>query len=52
MSRELVNEMKTFAMQQKVPGLEADQVADFCFYLGDLNYRLDTTFPELNNNNI
>ena len=52
MSRELVNEMKTFAMQQKVPGIEADQVADFCFYLGDLNYRLDTTFPELNNNNI
>ena len=25
---------------------------DFCFFLGDLNYRLETTFADLNNTNV
>jgi len=33
-------------------GLELDQNADFCFYLGDLNYRLKTSFTDLNNANV
>ena len=31
--------------------MESDQIADFAFFLGDLNYRLNTTFAELNNQN-
>lgn len=27
-------------------------MADFCFFLGDLNYRLETTFADLNNTNV
>lgn len=33
-------------------GLSSDQHADFCFFLGDLNYRLKTSFTELNNANV
>ena len=39
-------------LQDRIPGLESDQVADYCFYIGDLNYRLKTTFTELNNTNV
>ena len=52
MSRELVNEMRTSSLQGLVPGLESDQVGDFNFYMGDLNYRLKTSFSELNNTNV
>jgi len=27
-------------------------LADFAFFMGDLNYRLKTTFSELNNSNV
>ena len=27
-------------------------MADFAFFMGDLNYRLDTTFADLNNSNV
>ena len=39
-------------LQDRIPGLDSDQVADYCFYIGDLNYRLKTTFTELNNSNV
>ena len=39
-------------LQDRNPGLESDQVADYCFYIGDLNYRLKTTFTYLNNTNV
>ena len=52
MSRELVAEMKMLELQNQIPGLDADQVSDYCFYLGDLNYRLKTTFTDLNNSNV
>ena len=39
-------------LQDRIPGLDSDQLADYCFYLGDLNYRLKTTFTELNNSNV
>ena len=32
--------------------LDSDQISDFCFYLGDLNYRLKTSFTDLNNTNV
>ena len=39
-------------LQERIPGLESDQFADYCFYIGDLNYRLKTTFTYLNNTNV
>lgn len=48
MSRQLVDEMKMQELQNRISGLELDQVGDFNFYLGDLNYRLKTTYSELN----
>jgi len=35
-----------------MPGLASDQLADYCFFIGDLNYRLKSTFSELNNVNV
>lgn len=52
MSREIVNEMKLQELQNRIVGLESDQVGDYCFYLGDLNYRLRTYFADLNNDNV
>lgn len=52
MSRQLVDEMKLYELQQKIPHLDSDQIGDFCFYVGDLNYRLMTSFTDLNNLNV
>lgn len=52
MSCQLVNEMKLQEVQNKLQGFEADAFGEFCFFLGDLNYRLMTTFGELNNENV
>ena len=35
-----------------IAGLESDSLAEFSFFFGDLNYRLNTCFAKLNNNNI
>ena len=52
MSRELVNEFQLYEIQSKVRGLETDQLSDFSIFFGDLNYRLKTTFTDLNNSNV
>ena len=52
MSRQLVDEMKMQELQNRINGLELDQLADYNFYIGDLNYRLKTTYSELNNTNV
>ena len=52
MSRELANELSMYEIQSKITGLETDQFADIGFYFGDLNYRLKTTFTDLNNTNV
>ena len=52
MSRQLVDEMKMQELQNRIVGLELDQLGDYNFYVGDLNYRLKTTFNDLNNTNI
>ena len=52
MSRQIVDKFEVTGLQNRVPGLDSDQVADYCFYIGDLNYRLKTTFTELNNSNV
>lgn len=52
MSRELVNEFKLQEIQNRMVGLESDNLGDYCFYLGDLNYRLKTCFDDLNNTNV
>ena len=44
--------MKLQQFQQNIGGLELDQIAEFAFFLGDLNYRLETTFADLNNTNV
>ena len=52
MSRQLIDEFKMYELQAKVQNLDSDQISDFCFYLGDLNYRLKTSFTNLNNTNV
>ena len=52
MSRQLINEMKMQELQFKMPGLASDQLADYCFFIGDLNYRLKSSFTDLNNTNV
>ena len=52
MSRDLIAEIKMQQVQTKVNGLESDVVGDFCFYFGDMNYRLKTTFQALDNSNV
>ena len=52
MSRQIVDKFEVTGLQDRIPGLDSDQLADYCFYLGDLNYRLKTTFTELNNSNV
>ena len=52
MSGELIKQMQLHQIQSDIGGLENDQVADFAFFMGDLNYRLNTTFAELNNTNV
>lgn len=52
MARQLLNEMKMQELQFKMPGLPSDQLADYCFFIGDLNYRLKSTFSDLNNDNV
>ena len=39
-------------IQNRVTGLECDTVGDFNFILGDLNYRLETFYSQLNNSNV
>ena len=41
-----------YEIQSKITGLETDQFADIGLYLGDLNYRLKTSFADLNNSNV
>lgn len=52
MAQQLVSEMKMQELQTLIPGLESDAIADFSFFFGDLNYRLNTNFASLNNTNI
>ena len=52
MSRQLINEMKMQTLQFKMPGLASDQYADYCFFVGDLNYRLKSSFKQPNNSNV
>ena len=52
MASQLIKELKLQQFQQNIGGLELDHMAEFCFFLGDLNYRLETTFADLNNTNV
>ena len=52
MASQLMREMQLTNLQSQIGGLEIDQIADFAFFLGDINYRLNTTFEDLNNSNI
>ena len=52
MASELVSEFKMAAIQKVIPDLEADQFSDFCIFMGDMNYRMNTTFAEFNNSNV
>jgi hypothetical protein len=44
--------MKMQDLQMHIPGIESDAIADFSFFFGDLNYRLNTNYANLNNTNI
>ena len=52
MASELTNEFKLSAIQRSIPGLESDHFSDFCIFMGDLNYRMNTTYKEFNNTNV
>lgn len=51
MASQLMREMQLTNLQSQIGGLEIDQIADFSIFMGDLNYRLNTTFEDLNNSN-
>jgi hypothetical protein len=53
MISELIQEFNLHRPQkEKVVGLEIDTLADFAFVVGDLNYRLNSTFTEYTNKTI
>lgn len=52
MASELINELRLQHVQNAVPGLESDQTSDFCIFMGDLNYRMNTAFSKFNNSNV
>ena len=47
MSSALINEFKLQEFQNEIGGLECDMLAEFSFFMGDLNYRLETDFNQL-----
>lgn len=54
MISELVQQMQLMNLQKTgvLPGVQSDFISDFSFILGDLNYRLETTFAQLNSSNV
>jgi hypothetical protein len=53
MISELIQEFNLHRPQkEKVVGLEIDTLAEFAFVVGDLNYRLNSTFTEFTNKTI
>ena len=52
MASDLIREFKLQAIQNSVPSLECDQFSDICFFMGDMNYRMNTTFSQFNNKNV
>ena len=40
MAGQLIKGMNLTAIQAQIGGLENDQIADFAFFMGDMNYRL------------
>ena len=47
MSSALINEFKLQEFQSEIGGLECDILAEFSFFMGDLNYRLETDYNQL-----
>ena len=52
MASELINELRLQNLQNAIPGLECDQISDISIFMGDLNYRMNTTYSKFNNSNI
>ena len=52
MASQLIQEMKMQQFQSTINGLESDFLGDINLFLGDLNYRLNTTYSDLNNINV
>jgi hypothetical protein len=52
MASQILQELKLQELQNVIKGLESDTNAEFCFFFGDLNYRLNTDYAHLNTSNI
>ena len=52
MAKELINELRLQHIQGVIPGVESDQTSDICIFMGDMNYRMNTTYSEFNNSNV
>ena len=52
MASEIINELRLQNIQNAVPGIECDQTSSICIFMGDMNYRMNTTFEKFNNKNI
>ena len=52
MASELISELRLQHLQGQIAGLESDQYSEFCVFMGDLNYRMDTRFHDFNNSNV
>ena len=47
MASELINELRLQNLQNAIPGLECDQISDISIFMGDLNYRMNTTYSNI-----
>ena len=43
MASQLIKGIKMQQLEKSLRGLEGDQLADFAFFMGDTNYRLDNS---------
>lgn len=52
MASEIISELKLQHIQGAIPGLECDQSSDLSIFMGDMNYRMNTTFSRFNNSSV
>jgi hypothetical protein len=52
MAQQLIQELKMAETHKNLPGVECDSLSEFCLFMGDMNYRLNTDYAHLNTANI
>ena len=52
MASDLISGLKLQHIQSTYIGLESDQTSQFCIFMGDMNYRMNTRYQDFNNDNV